>query len=81
MKQRRLTQLLQRVADDLADALQHGGDIPRIEGQAALARLWAAIRESEQLEAEALVRPAAQVVRFPTTLRLIPITTSEGASP
>ena len=45
MSQRRLTNLLQRIADDLADALQHGGDIPRIEGQAALARVWAAIRD------------------------------------
>lgn len=81
MKQRRLTQLLQRVADDLADALQHGGDIPRIEGQAALARVWAAIRESEQLEADPVIHPVAQVVRFPTTLRVIPITTSDAAAP
>lgn len=80
MSQRRLTNQLQKIADDVAGALQHGGDISRIDGQAALARLWAAIRESEQLEAEALVRPAAQVVRFPTTLRLIPITTSDGAA-
>jgi hypothetical protein len=80
MSQRRLTNLLQRIADDVAGALQHGGDIPRLDGQAALARLWSAIRESEQLEADAPVRPAAAVLRFPTTLRLIPITTSDGAA-
>lgn len=79
MSQSRLTDLLQRIADDMAGALQHGGDIPRIDGQAALARLWAAIRESEALEAEALVRPAAQVVQFPPRMiRLVPIRPPEG---